>query len=284
LNGRTGKTILILGLILAGVFFAACASPARKAVKVASTESSRALAAGDFEKALELQQTLYHKNPGDKKAVSSYIKTVEGVKQAADLFRRQGKYTQAARTYRVLLDAWADFSALAGALPFMKANLEDDLRNCRIALCEIRSGQELEAGNHEKAFALFEAALKDYPGDAAMRASYARAIDEVNRAGAKALAVGDYAPAGKIHALLLKNYASFEGHRLMVAVGKDYLAEVIQTCRTQLTNRGLAEYRNGHLEKAISIWESLLVFDTENNEIRKAVETAKAQLGKIKTR
>ena len=52
-------------------------------------------------------------------------------------------------------------------------------------------------------------------------------------------------------------------------------------CRESLTKAGLAEYRKGNLEKAIAVWESLLVFDPDNAEIKKAVETAKTQLNEI---
>ncbi|MCK7476805.1 MAG: tetratricopeptide repeat protein [Candidatus Moduliflexus flocculans] len=63
---------------------------------------------------------------------------------------------------------------------------------------------------------------------------------------------------------------------------RERLVEVINVCRQGLTNSGLAEYRKGNLEKAIEIWDSLLAFDPGNAEIKKAVETAKAQLEKLR--
>ena len=51
--------------------------------------------------------------------------------------------------------------------------------------------------------------------------------------------------------------------------------------RESLTKTGLREYRNGNLAKAIAVWESLLEFDPDNEEIKKAVKTAKTQLNEI---
>jgi cytochrome c-type biogenesis protein CcmH/NrfG len=44
----------------------------------------------------------------------------------------------------------------------------------------------------------------------------------------------------------------------------------------------MVEYRKGNLKGAISVWESLLAFDPDNEQIKKAIETARAQLQQIK--
>jgi hypothetical protein len=92
----------------------------------------------------------------------------------------------------------------------------------------------------------------------------------------------DYALAGRIHALLLRNYASFEKFRPGVGFSRADLTKAIGVCRVKLTNSGLTEYRKGNLAKAIAVWESLLAFDPENTEVKKAVDTAKVQLQEIK--
>jgi tetratricopeptide (TPR) repeat protein len=147
--------------------------------------------------------------------------------------------------------------------------------------------REMKAGRFTKAVGLYRASLKDQPGEKSARADYASAILEIKAAGDRALTRLDYATAGRIHVLLLNNLGSFEGlegigEAAAESLSKDRLVEAIKVCREGLTNSGLAEYRKGNLEKAIEIWDSLLVFDPGNAEIKKAVETAKAQLGKVK--
>jgi tetratricopeptide (TPR) repeat protein len=278
-----GLRVVVGALVVFSLGFAACATANRAAVKQTSADSGRALAAGDFGKAIELQKQLYRNDPRDKKLLSSYIRTVEEVKKAADLARRRGSYGPAAGTYQVLVDDWGEFSAFAAKLTFRKADLETGLKSCRIALWGVQYRQELGAGQYDKALAVYQTALRDYPGDKTLRAGYAGAVDELEAIGRKALAAQDHALAGKVDALLLRNYASFDGLETRAAVSKVGLAEAIELCRSSLTTGGLAEYRKGNLEKAIVAWESLLVFDPENAEIKKAVETAKAQLGKLKS-
>ena len=95
----------------------------------------------------------------------------------------------------------------------------------------------------------------------------------------------DYALAGKVSGLLLRNIDSIEAVGGQAAGGgstRRELEETIRACSSGLTNGGLVEYRKGNLESAIILWDELLGFDPGNAEIKKAVETAKAQLGKLK--
>jgi hypothetical protein len=48
----------------------------------------------------------------------------------------------------------------------------------------------------------------------------------------------------------------------------------IENCRKILFENGLERYRSGNLPQAISIWRSILRFDPENPEVKKAVDTA----------
>jgi len=280
---RRGVKILVGAFVVTSLVFAACATANRAAVKGASADSGRALAAGDFEKAIEIQKQLHRNNPRDKKLLSGYIKTVEEGKKAADLALRRGSYGTASGTYRILLDGWDGFSAFAAKLTFRRADLEAGLKSCLIAQWGVQYGQELGAGRYDKALAVYQAGLREYPGDKTLGSVYAGAVDELEAVGRKALAAHDYALAGKVEALLLRNFASFDGFTARPGVSREKLAEAIELCRSSLTKNGLAEYRKGNLEKAVAAWESLLVFDPENAEIRKAVETAKAQLAKIKS-
>ncbi|OGD22365.1 MAG: hypothetical protein A2Y70_01695 [Candidatus Aminicenantes bacterium RBG_13_64_14] len=283
MKAHRGVKVLAGAFVVTSLVFAACATANRAAVKGTSADSGRALAAGDFEKAIEIQKQRYRSDPRDKKLLAEYIRTVEEGKKAADLALRRGSYGTASGTYRILLDGWDGFSAFAAKLTFRRAELEAGLKSCLIAQWGVQYGQELRAGRYDKALAVYQAGLKEYPGNKTLGAAYAGAVDELEAIGRKALAARDYALAGRVDALLLRNFASFDGLAARPGVSREKLAEAIELCRSSLTKNGLAEYRKGNLEKAISTWESLLTFDPKNAEIRKAVETAKAQLAKIKS-
>lgn len=283
MNTKRSVRIIQAAVVVAGLSLAACASANKAAVRQASAESGRYMAAGDFQKAIDVQKKLCLKDPGDKKVLASYVTAVEEIKRAADLARGRGNYGPAAGTYRLLVDNWEGYGPIVARLTFKKSDLETGLRSCRVAIGELQGRQEMGARNYEKAIGIYQAALKDYPGEKSLRAGYAAAVGEIKALADTAFAAHDYASAGKLDRLLLKNLASFEGLETAASLSGDDLAETLKLCSFCLTNRGLAEYRKGNLEKAIAVWEELLVFDAENMEIKKAVETAKAQLAKLKS-
>lgn len=238
---------------------------------------------GDHQSTLDLLKKRYQDDPGDKDLLPDYIDAVEEIKKSADSSRDRGNYGQASGTYRLLLDNWAGFSWFEAKLPFRKADVQAGTRDCRIGLVGIQARQELGAGSYEKALTTYQAALRDYPGDKTLKDGYAGVIAALRAAGAKALAAKDYAQAGKDFGLLLKYAASSGGPGAGTGSNRKEMDEAIKLCSANLTKRGLAEYRKGNLDKAIAVWESLLIFDPDNVEIKKAVETAKAQLGKLKS-
>ena len=287
MNGTSSRAWLIKGLALAmsALAFIACASTPKAALRQASAESAGSFAAGDYGKAIDRYQKLYEKDRANGKVVSGYATMIEDVKHAGDEARSKGSFTTAQGAYRVVLDRWDGFSAIATRLTFRKSDLEAGLRDCRLAMCERQFRQELGGGNYAKALAVYQAALKDYPGDKAAKAACAKGVGEIRVLGDEALAAKEYALAGKINGLLLKNLESFEGvagEPNGEGLSRQDLDEALRACSSGLTNGGLAEYRKGNLESAIALWDELLAFDPGNAEIKKAVETAKAQLSKLK--
>jgi tetratricopeptide (TPR) repeat protein len=284
-NDSRGWIVKGIALVLSGLTIVACASANKAALRQASVESSKSLAVGDYGKAIELCRKLYEKDRTNGRIVSSCAAMIERVKAAGDTARSKGSWAAAQSAYRVLAVNWDWFSSLAPRLTFKRADLDAGLKDCRLGLCERQFRQEIEAGNHVKAIAIFQSALKDCRDDKAVKARYAKGIAEIWKMGAQALAAKDYALAGRIDGLLLKNLESFEGVVATAAGGgssKEALTEALRACSTELTNAGLAEYRKGNLENAIAYWDDLLAFDPGNAEIKKAVETAKVQLGKLK--
>jgi hypothetical protein len=43
----------------------------------------------------------------------------------------------------------------------------------------------------------------------------------------------------------------------------------------------LEQYRKGNLAEAIAVWQGILLFDPDNIEIKKAIDTATEQLKKL---
>lgn len=271
---------------LASLAVVACASANKSALKEASAVSARSFAAGDYAEAIGLHRDLYAKAPGNGAVLASYVATVEDVKRAGDGARGRGNYVAAEGAYRALIAGWDGISAFAGKLTFKRADIEASLRDCRVARCEREFQKELRAGDPAKALGAYLAGFKQYPGDKSLRAAYARSVSEIRAIGAKALTAKDFALAGKINGLLLGNIASVEalgGPAERGAADTRELTEALRVCASGLTNRGLAEYRKGDLEKAIATWSDLLTFDPGNAEIKKAVETAKAQLARLRS-
>lgn len=267
MNRTRSRARIIRGiaLILASLIVGACASANRPVVSRAPADATPSLSVDGSRKDLEL------------------IATVEETKKAADDARNLKNYGPAAETYRTLLEDWDGFSAFAAKLTFSRGDVEAGLRICRVSLCALQARQELGAEHYTKALALYQAALMDYPGDEALRAGYAGAVDEIKAGGDRALAAKNFSLAGKIEKLLLKNLAAFKGLQTTAVLNGEGLLEAIKVCSTNLTSRGLAEYRKGNLATAIEVWQSLLAFEPENTEVKKAVETAKAQLGKLRS-
>jgi tetratricopeptide (TPR) repeat protein len=263
----------------------ACATANKAAVRQASAESARSFAAGDYGAAIELQRALYKKEPDSVKVLAGYVATVEETKKAADQALAQGSYPTADGAYRALLDNWDGFSAFSTELSFEKADAEVGLRECRVALCEQQFRDQLRAGAYAKALATYQSTLREYPGDKILKAGYAMGFGDIRAMGARALDAKEYAIAGKIYRLLLRNFASFEAATGAEGQGvpvRKELEDRLRACTVGLTNLGLAEYRKGNLEKAVAVWTDLLAFDPDNAAIQKAVETAKAQSEKLK--
>jgi len=272
-------------LALAALSFVACASMNKAALERTSAESAESFAEGDFGKAIDLNRDLYEKVPKDAKVLEGFVAAVEEVKRAGDRARVQGSHVAAQGAYRALIDRWDGFSAFELKLSFKRTDLEAGLKDCRLATCQELFRQELLAGHPAAALAVYQDAAKEYPGDTSVKAMYATGVGELRAKGAKALAAKDYAEAGMINGLLLKNLASFKGLGAPAERGasdRKELTEALRTCSAGLTNSGLVEYRKGNLEKAVALWSDLLAFDPENAEIKKAVETAKAQLSQLK--
>jgi tetratricopeptide (TPR) repeat protein len=282
-EARTSLAVVLLAAVLAAT--AGCSLLKRKPAETppaAAPEADRALAAGDFEKALEIYRTRYEldrENAGLRSAVAAALETV---KREADSARKQGRYGTAIRYYRLLAESFARFAPFSSGLSFSAAEVRNRLRECRAAVQAGEAERALAAGQHEKAFGILAEALKESPGDSGLRTVVERVFKETRAAADRDLSAGEFAAAGKRYALLRDAPAGLK--RMMPPAGLDDegLERAVKRCSAGLTNLGLIEYRKGNLAGAVAIWESLLSFEPDNAEVKKAVQTARAQLEKIK--
>jgi len=132
-------------------------------------------------------------------------------------------------------------------------------------------------GDYEEAFDLYRAALAGDPG-AASRNPYLEIFEWMREGADGAYEKQDCARAGSAYGLLSINYPDAGN----LSFSQGYLKERIKYCSKTLTEEGLAEYREGNLEKALLKWRSALKFDPGNEEARKASETTGVQMKNLK--
>jgi|GEM_PF-2000483 len=105
-----------------------------------------------------------------------------------------------------------------------------------------------------------------------------KSVEETKEAADKEFRAGDYFRAGRKYRTLLDNYASFSAVAPSLAFDKQTVDGSLRDCSRHLHQKGLDLYRKGNLAEALSTWKSILVFDPENETVRKAVDTTTIQM------
>jgi tetratricopeptide (TPR) repeat protein len=237
------------------LLFSACASGGRDLVKPAPVESRQSLTVGDFQKTIDVFKEHLQKNPRSKRLTTDFAKAVEEIKATADRVLGQKDYAQAGQIYRVLLSNYDDFNAFAEKLTFNKGILEVAVKNCRISLVDDQVRQDLKAGNYAKAIDAYPLAFKEYPGDETLAAKYLQTVQEVKAVGDKALAVKDFAQAGRIYRVLLVNYSNFKSLAAKLTFSKSVLEAAVRNCRISLVDDQARQYlKAGNYAKALAAY------------------------------
>ncbi len=245
-------------------------------------EADQALASGQSARALDIYKTQLELKPENKKIQAAARGALEEIKKKADEARNQKHYSLAMEGYLLLLNNFDYFSHLIPDLSFNSTEIEQYLKECRLENYLARIDQNLKAKKYEQASSLLQEALKAGPGEPRLKKQIEKLLIELKSSGDRSLSDLDFARAGWYYSLAKKNWSKFKGYTGSLSFRLEDLDSGLKTCSQQLTNQGLVEYRKGNLKGAISIWESILTFDPDNEQIKKAIETARAQLQQIK--
>jgi tetratricopeptide (TPR) repeat protein len=136
----------------------------------------------------------------------------------------------------------------------------------------------MEKKNYRHALELMSGSQQSGPPAGRMDREYILAINGLVAAGEESLARGDYTVAGHSFRWALEYYPAEPSMRGRIARDTKQIKTRIYTCSNRLMVQGLVEYRRGNLENSIRKWREIVSFDPGNNEARKAIETATAQL------
>jgi len=137
--------------------------------------------------------------------------------------------------------------------------------------------RHMEAGEYQKAIDIYSAECRKQPQDLPMMKEYAKSLEGIKSTADKALEKRDFASAGRMYYVLQDNYTKFNNVTQMLSFNSAYLNTKLSYCKKSLSMQGFQEYRKGNINKAIVVWQNLLVIDPNNKEIKEAVRTATLQ-------
>jgi tetratricopeptide (TPR) repeat protein len=156
--------------------------------------------------------------------------------------------------------------------------LEKKIKTSRCLFTEEQVSSHLKVGDFRKAIDLCKEVYKKYPQDATIRDGYIRTLESVKTNGDRAFEGRDFARAGSVYETVLRNLSFVSHLNGSLSFSKEGLTAKINNCRKVLFEKGLKQYRSGNLNQAILLWKSILIFDPDNREIKKAVDMATLQV------
>jgi tetratricopeptide (TPR) repeat protein len=270
------KTACVIAAV--SLFLQSCLYQKKAEFDRAMTESHEYLDKADFQKAIDVYRSVYSKYPEDKTLLENYIRTVEEIHNTADREFSRGDFVRAEKNYEIVLTNFQYFRPFAQQLSFTSVTLNGKIRECRINGAVNRAAQFLSLGDFLKALDAYKPAYGKYPNDKTLLKNYIKSVEEIKEAADKEFSDGDYVHAGKGYRALLVNYADFSAFASSLSFDKQRVDARLRDCIKYLNQKGLDQYRNGNLAEALSIWKSVLVFDPDNETIRKTIETTTIQM------
>jgi tetratricopeptide (TPR) repeat protein len=276
------RVLIFLPVLLLLFSLSSCGWVKRTQVKSAVDEAHQKLRSGDFQNASDTYQLAYEKYPKDSEVLKNFVETIESIKAQGDKAFDTKDFVQAQITYDLLLKNFPRFSDFANLLSFKENFLATRLRMSRMLQAEKQAQYFLKSGDFQKGIDTYRSLIQQYPSDTTVRNCYISLLESIKGQADIDLKRKDFAPAGRTYRILLKNYSSLSNLKRFLSYDAGLLDAGIKTCRKILFEDGLKHYRSGNLSQAISIWENILTFDSENLEVKKASDMATLQSGNLK--
>lgn len=253
-----------------------CSCGGGKGTVVTNTTSQirQDLTSGDFQKALDKCQVEYQKNPKEAGILEQFLGAIEHIKVFADKAFKRENFVLAGSTYALLLKNFPQFAPFAGKLSFDTNYLILKIRVSQTRVVERQDQIYLKTGSLQKAIDLYRELHQQYPRDLVVQDSCISFLELIKANADLAFKKNDLVLAGYTHRILLRNFGAFNFIGRSLPYDRELLNTNIKECQRKLFENGLKQYRSGNLSLAISIWKSVLTFDPENPEVKKAVDTA----------
>jgi len=232
---------------------------------------------GKFQMAIDLYEERYQKHHQSPVVRNNYINLLESIKTKGDQAFERNDFKSAGKIYEVLAKNWVHFADFSQWVSFDKDLLEKKIRTSRCHFTEEQVSSHLKAGDFQKAVDLYKGIYQKYPQDPAVRNGYISTLESIKTSGDRAFEKSDFALAGFVYEILSRSIPSMKQLNGSFSFNSGGLTEKIRACKKILFENGLKQYRSGNLNQAISLWKSILAFDPENQEIRKAVDMATLQ-------
>jgi len=220
----------------------------------------------------------YKKYPKDSEMLKNYIETIESIKSQGDEAFDRENFAQAQITYDLLLKNFLRFNDFANLLSFKRNFLVTRLKMSRMFPAEKQARSCLKSGDVQKGIDIYRGLIQQYPRDTMVRYSYENFLESIKDQADLDFQRKDFACAGRTYRILLKNYSSLSHFEPVISYNVGLLGAEIETCRKILFDDGLEQYRAGNVSQAISVWKSILTFDPENLEVKKAMSRAIRQV------
>lgn len=144
--------------------------------------------------------------------------------------------------------------------------------------------QSLEAGKYQNAIEEYSVEYRSRPQDQTLISEFVQSLETIKATADTASKKKDFASAGRIYDVLLKNYSRFDEFGRRLSFDKTQLTAKLSHCKEALSAQGFQEYREGNISRAIAVWQSLLVFDPDNADIKGALKTARLQQKNLEER
>ena len=141
--------------------------------------------------------------------------------------------------------------------------------------------EQMALGNYKRALEIYSLAhdKNHLPG---LKQDHARLGEQIRAASDTAYQKGNFAEAGSAYRILFESGITTGDLAGSLSFDGDYVSGRIEACSKALMEIGLTKYREEKLDEAIAVWKKILVFDADNKNVKKAIDTATTQLQRLK--